>query len=156
MNSHAIHHDLELDAADAAAVGHDVLPPRDASLASMAASERAAAASVDEAEVLRRIDSDAVLLEELIELFETERHAMLDAIERAAGADAGSLEREAHKLRGALLNLAAGPAAGTAYLVEQCGRMRSGVPRETLRHLAVELDSVATALESLRPKSMRP
>lgn len=154
MNSHVLlQHDRVLDAP----AEQDALRAPALQRAPVTPSERAAAPCVDEAEVLRRIDGDALLLEEIVELFETERRAMLGAIERAAaGADARALQREAHKLRGALLNLAARPAADAAYVVEKCGRTRSVVPREKLRDLAAELDGVSTALASLRPKTVRP
>jgi PAS domain S-box-containing protein len=102
-------------------------------------------------EALRRLNGDAALLDEVVAIFLQEQPALYDVIRRAvAERNAKGLERCAHKLRGALLNLAALPAARIAGVVEDYAR-RGIVP--ALGHvdaLGSELDRLSAALSLFR------
>ena len=72
---------------------------------------------------LARIDGDRELLEEVAGMFRRDCPKMLEDIRDAiAHADTKTLEREAHKLKGALGALCAQPAADAAQKLELIGR----------------------------------
>ena len=78
----------------------------------------------DRDELLERVDGDRELLGQLAALFSQGLPGLLGQME--AGLRAGDGEataRAAHTLKGALLNLAAGPAAELARQVEDGGRL---------------------------------
>lgn len=101
------------------------------------------------AEVLRRLGGDSALLTEIAELFQRERAALGADLRRALEArDPSAVERRAHRLRSALLNLAAGPAAQAALRLEDCGR-RGHLPEpEQVAALFAELERLSAALPS--------
>jgi HPt (histidine-containing phosphotransfer) domain-containing protein len=77
---------------------------------------------IDHDELMERLGGDVELAQEILELFDEESGSMLAAVEQAVSdADAKVLERAAHTLKGALLNIAAGPAAKVACGLEELG-----------------------------------
>jgi PAS domain S-box-containing protein len=100
-------------------------------------------------EALRRLNGDSALLAELAGLFLRERASHAAEIQRAVDErDPTGVERGAHRLRSALLNLAAAPAARAALGLEESGR-RGRVPLpEQLALLFTELDRLAEGLSS--------
>jgi len=100
-------------------------------------------------DALRRLNGDNGLLIELAGLFQRERGALGADIRRAVEAgDARAVERGAHRLRSALLNLAAGPAAKAALSLEEGGRRGCVPPPEQVAALLAELDRLSEALAS--------
>jgi PAS domain S-box-containing protein len=88
-----------------------------------AAPEAAAVAPYDRDELMDRLAGDADLLGMLVGVFRRDAAGMLVALEQAVAAkDNAAVERAAHKLKGALLNLSARPAAEAAALLEELGR----------------------------------
>jgi PAS domain S-box-containing protein len=106
-------------------------------------------------DVLRRLGDDKRLLDEIVDLFHSERRVWLEAIHRAVlDGDPGAVARIAHKLRGALLNLGAGPAARVALELESCGRGGVVPAAEPVDALASELDQLAAALGHFRTRGV--
>jgi HPt (histidine-containing phosphotransfer) domain-containing protein len=95
-------------------------------------------------EALRRLSGDAALLDEIVVLFLTEHGLLHDTIALAVSdRDTVAVARGAHKLRGALLNLGAGPAARAALSVEEAG-LRGALPSSS------ELEALSRELQGLR------
>jgi PAS domain S-box-containing protein len=114
-------------------------------------------APFDSEEVCHRLSGNVTLLVEVVALFERERVTLLDALQRAvAERQTEVIERVAHKLRGALLNLAAGPAAGAAGAVEDVARRGQAPTPEQLGTLLAELDRLSTALVAFRDEQAAP
>lgn len=66
--------------------------------------------------------ADEVLVAELIAVFRREVDGQLGDVARAVGGrDGVALEHAAHRLKGALVALAAGPATEHAIALERCG-----------------------------------
>ncbi len=66
--------------------------------------------------------SDELLVAELIALFRDEVQGQLgDLAQAVAAGDARALKDAAHRLKGALVTLAAGPATAHAIALESCG-----------------------------------
>jgi len=83
----------------------------------------APAAPLDEHQLLRRVDGDLELAIELCRMYLGESVELAQRIDDAiAASDAGRLERSAHRLKGTLQALAAGPAADAALVLERIGR----------------------------------
>ncbi len=79
----------------------------------------------DKAAVLARVEGDLPLLEEILDLFRLECPSLLDDVRNAIRAGhAEDLAAAAHKLKGALRTVSAGPAADTAGRLEE--RARAG------------------------------
>jgi CheY-like chemotaxis protein/HPt (histidine-containing phosphotransfer) domain-containing protein len=100
---------------------------------------------------LARIDGDQELLAEVVALFQRECPKMLaevrDAIRRC---DAATLEREAHKLKGALGALSAQPAAEAARKLEAIAhRGDLAEAAEACRSLEAELTRLEPELEAV-------
>jgi HPt (histidine-containing phosphotransfer) domain-containing protein len=77
----------------------------------------------DHGELLDRMGGDQDLLVEILGIFREESTRMLTDVRTAVEAeDAHRIERAAHSLKGALLNIAAGPAAERALELEHLGR----------------------------------
>jgi PAS domain S-box-containing protein len=110
-------------------------------------------APFDRGAALRLLGGDAALLSEVAALFLRDAPLMLDELRAAiATGDVTAAERGAHKLRGALLNLAASSAAERAQTLEQAGR-RGDTPTpeqfallaSDVRKLSVELTAMTTS-----------
>jgi PAS domain S-box-containing protein len=80
-------------------------------------------AVLDIPDVLARVGSDAGLLTEIVELFHSDAPKMLEELRNNIGSgDAASLEKTAHRLKGALGTLAALAAREVAEKLETLGR----------------------------------
>ena len=98
---------------------------------------------------LRRTDGDAELLAELTSLYVEETPATLTEIDASIElGDVSAVERLAHRLKGALLTLAAAPASRAALELEE--RARDG-DLEGCRHAARSLRRELDRLESSLP-----
>ena len=107
---------------------------------------------VDPEALLSRLDGDAELLQQLIDIFLTESKPMLeevaDAVKRG---DAGSLERAAHKLKGAISVFGAAKVVGAAQALEKMGKEWDlGEARHALRELEGQMAGLEAALGELR------
>jgi HPt (histidine-containing phosphotransfer) domain-containing protein len=102
----------------------------------------------DRAELIGRVDGDLPFLQQLVQLFAEGLPAHLQEIERAIlGGDGARLSRHAHSLKGALLNLAAAPAAEVARQLEDLGRAEDlSVAPAILARLRAELLRLQEAL----------
>ena len=77
----------------------------------------------DRQQLLDRMGGDEELLVEILGIFRDESARMLDEVRDAvSSADAHKVERSAHSLKGALLNIAAESAAACALELEDLGR----------------------------------
>ena len=66
--------------------------------------------------------NDESLVQEVLELFRTEAEGLVRDVETAVAAkDALAIKRSAHRLKGALVSLAAGPTTECARALELCG-----------------------------------
>jgi HPt (histidine-containing phosphotransfer) domain-containing protein len=73
--------------------------------------------------LLERLGGDTELLDEILGIFHDECKEMLATVRSAVGdGDAHRVERAAHSLKGALLNISAEAAAEQALRLEQVGR----------------------------------
>lgn len=78
---------------------------------------------VDMVELMEVMDDDTELLQECFDDFLEEADDMLDQIKHAIeNTDAAALDESAHKLKGTLKYLAAGPASEEAYKLEKMGK----------------------------------
>ena len=81
------------------------------------------AAAFDRAELMERVDEDGELLGQLVQLLRRSLPEHLTELDQAlATRDGARLGGVAHSLKGALLNLAAAPAAELARQLEEVGR----------------------------------
>jgi len=97
----------------------------------------------DRDEMLDRLDGDQEFLADVLEVFLGETPKMLEQMRFAVGGrDAEQIERTAHAMKGALLNIAAEPAAAVAGRLEESGRDGG-------------LDSVEATLELLEAELRR-
>ena len=99
-------------------------------------------------ELLERVGGDRELLAEIVEAFRNDCPAQLARIREAVQAgDARGLYRAAHALKGAMGNLAAGPAVERALELETMGReARLQDAEATLNLLEQEAAHVVSAL----------
>ncbi len=107
--------------------------------------------AVDRDELFARLADDPVLVAEVVGMFMSEGPVMLEALGREVGRlDPNGIERAAHKIKGALLSLAAGHASALAKQIELAGRENnvSGVP-PLYKQLAREIDRVSDTLAGL-------
>jgi HPt (histidine-containing phosphotransfer) domain-containing protein len=82
----------------------------------------AISSAFDLAELLERVDNDRELLRDLLSIFKNDFPVHLQALRGAAhNADMNRVSVVSHTLKGMLLNLAAGRAAGAAARLEQLG-----------------------------------
>jgi len=109
----------------------------------------------DRAEMLDRLGGDVEFLDDVLGVFLDESPKMMDAARGAVHeGDARRVERSAHTLKGALMNIAAEPAAELAARLETLGREES--LDECPRVLAA-LETAITRLErTLRDKAPHP
>jgi HPt (histidine-containing phosphotransfer) domain-containing protein len=109
--------------------------------------EEQAIAVLDREEAIRRASGDRALLAELTGIFLEETPETLSKIELALEArDAKAIERLAHRLKGALLTLAAPAAARAALELENAA---DGAPREAFDRLRREVSRLEEELKSL-------
>jgi CheY-like chemotaxis protein/HPt (histidine-containing phosphotransfer) domain-containing protein len=107
--------------------------------------------SLNSDELIRSFANDRSLFQELVEIFISDYPRMLDTLrESLKGADAKTLSRTAHSLKGMLRNFQAEAAAEKAFEIEQIGRQEKldGVDR-MVDSLADQLDGVARKLKQL-------
>ena len=77
----------------------------------------------DREALLERLGGDAELVDEIVQIFLESAAEMIDTVDSAvADGDAHRVERSAHALKGALLNIAAESVAERALRLEQVGR----------------------------------
>jgi two-component system sensor histidine kinase/response regulator len=109
--------------------------------------------SVDVAELLERIDGDYSFLAELAELFRKDYPCQLMAAREALShQDCRAVETASHALKGALANLAAGPASRIAKDLEANARSGDLTHADSeLQQLEEELKRVMIQLEGLQP-----
>lgn len=106
----------------------------------------------DREALLERLGGDGSLMLEVFELFLADGPRMLRVVREASErGDARELERAAHSLKGALLNLSADPVADLARSLEERGRSGSvGAAEEDLRRLE---DAFAKLQSELREQT---
>lgn len=109
---------------------------------------------VDPDALIELVDRDFDLLEALVTAFLEECPDYLDAIRAAVTEqDPEALQREAHKLKGAVGNLRAGPALEATQKLEEIAESEDFQQAEpALDALEQELDRLRTALLTLREK----
>ncbi|MDH3629298.1 MAG: Hpt domain-containing protein [Acidobacteriota bacterium] len=101
----------------------------------------------DREEMLDRLGGDAELLGDIIQLFLGESPKMLQGVREASERDdLVTLQRTAHTLKGALLNISAPQAADVAARIEQAGRDGQ---RERTQELLQRLSDEINALEEV-------
>ena len=100
--------------------------------------------------LLERLGGDTGLLGEVFELFLEDGPRMVRVVREASErGDASSLERAAHSLKGALLNLSADPVAELARVLEERGRSGSLEGSEgDLRKLEEAFEKLEAVLRS--------
>ena len=102
--------------------------------------------AVDWAALKEQCADDESLVREVVDLYRREWRALFGDVQRAEG-DLPACKRTAHRLKGALLSLAAKPAADLAQQLEQAAGAGDGARVKTLlATLSAELDRVAAAL----------
>ena len=113
--------------------------------------DASSASRIDLAIALERVEGDRELLEEIARLFAEESVALLGEIRRArASEDIRELQRLAHTLKGAALNVAALKVAETALALETQARSGSmGNAGDLIEHLAQEVDLVLPEIDAL-------
>jgi HPt (histidine-containing phosphotransfer) domain-containing protein len=109
--------------------------------------DRRTPAHIDREALLERVEGDAALLAQMLEIFEVEGDRLVAVMEAAVGSgDASSLERAAHTLKGMVANFTADAAANAASHLEEMGRTGRLQGAEDLLH---ELAQEVTALRAL-------
>ena len=102
----------------------------------------------DRDEMLERLGGDNELLTDVLGVFLEECPRMMQEIEDALNAaDAMLVRRSAHSIKGALLNISAGPAAEEAKQLEMLGdedRLTDGAP--VLQRLQTEIGRLQQVL----------
>ena len=101
---------------------------------------------LNKTELLSRLDGDAQLLRELIEIFLADSHSLLQQVSDAVTSwDPVALERAAHKLRGTVSIFGSQPVMRTAVTLETMGgdRARAG---EVLAQLKDQMKELEAAL----------
>lgn len=104
----------------------------------------------DRAGLIERLGGDTELVDEIVQIFLESADEMIGTVDSAvADGDAHRVERSAHSLKGALLNIAADSVAEGALRLEQAGR--SGeleLCSQLLDELKQEYDLLLQALRS--------
>jgi len=104
------------------------------------------AVSFDREEMLERLGGDTELLADVLGVFLEECPRMMQEIRAAVDqGDSMSVRRAAHSIKGALLNISAGPAAAEATHLEQLGS------EERLAETADVLDQLQSEIDRLQP-----
>jgi HPt (histidine-containing phosphotransfer) domain-containing protein len=106
---------------------------------------------LDAAALVERTAGDSGLLAEVIALFQEEAATLQAALQAAVAAgSAGPVEKTAHRLKGALLELTAKPAAAVAHELERMGRAGSlDGARDALERLGIALARTRDALGAM-------
>ncbi len=114
-------------------------------------------AAVCTEELLERIDGDRDLLSELLELLREDYPVQIfTAREAVTNGNAAGLQRVGHALKGALANLAASTASGTASELESMGRTgNTALAASKVNQLEKEIVRVIEALEGLCLETVR-
>ena len=100
----------------------------------------------DRDEMLERLGGDTELMTDVLGVFLEECPRMMQEIRAAVGqGDPLSVRRAAHSIKGALLNISAGPAAAEAKQLEFLGN------EERLAETAEVLDHLQAEIERLEP-----
>ena len=109
---------------------------------------------VDEAAVLERVDGDRELLGHLVGMFFDDTPKVMATLETGiAKADAATVGSAAHRLKGALLTLAANPAGEAALRLEKMGKVGDlSEAQIALDALRQELARLTPVLEALRAR----
>jgi CheY-like chemotaxis protein len=112
---------------------------------------------LDEALLMSRVDGDAELLNDLVDLFLEDYPHLLEGIRAAIGKeDAKAVERAAHGMKGSTSNLAARMASEAATKLERLAREGGLVGAEDLlRELECELVRLKPALLALRTEAKK-
>ncbi len=102
----------------------------------------------DRAEMLERLGGDTELLDDVLQVFLEECPRMLEEVRNAVdGGDANHVRRAAHSMKGALLNISAGPAAAAAEELEELGaEQRLDESAAVLHRLHHEIERLEQAL----------
>jgi len=105
----------------------------------------------DRATMLERLGGDVELMSEIVTLFVEECPNMIASVrDSISEQDANLVQRSAHTLKGALLNIAADPVAETARRLEFLGRSGELTESaEVLASLESELDRLVQELSEL-------
>jgi PAS domain S-box-containing protein len=113
---------------------------------------------LDEAALMSRVDGDAQLLSDLVDLFLEEYPHLLEEIRTAIKKeDVKGVERGAHGLKGSTSNLTAKRAADAALKLERLAREGGLLGAEdSLRELEFQLVRLQPALLALREAKRRP
>jgi len=122
------------------------------------ATMRSPVGTVDEADLLERLDGDIALVSELTEVFREDYPAQLRVARKAvANRDLAGLKAVGHSLKGSLANLAANEASGMAAGIEHLSsRNELIVAGEKLDQLELEMNRVHEALAALCQKQRVP
>ena len=106
---------------------------------------------VNRNELAERLDHDMILLRELVNLFASDSCLVLDRIRSAIErGDSTALRKEAHTLKGSVLNFSAHQAYEIALQLENAGRAGNlSESPEIYNILAVEIQQVRDALNNL-------
>ena len=133
------------------AIEHLGLPSAPAPPAPPPAAPAAAAGKLDLAVALERVEGDRDLLEEIARLFADECPGLIGAIRQARGAnDVRLLQRLAHTLKGAALNVAALKVSEAALTLETQARSGAmGNADELIERLAKEVELVLPEIDAL-------
>jgi signal transduction histidine kinase/DNA-binding response OmpR family regulator len=109
--------------------------------------------SINEQELLERVDGDRAFIGELAEVFRDDYpKQIVTAREAIATGDAEQLRRTSHALKGALSNLAAAQASGFALSLEELGKSGNLTgARKILAELESELVQVDRKLRAICP-----
>jgi PAS domain S-box-containing protein len=110
-----------------------------------------AEAPVDRVAALKRVDGDEELLAEIVQLFLDDAGTlMIDIAAAVRDADAPRIMRTAHRLKGSVATLAAGPAAAAALRLETLGRNGTLDESESaFRILQTEIERLLPALRAM-------
>jgi PAS domain S-box-containing protein len=119
------------------------------------------AATLDEARLKRQIGESPEILREVVDIYLNSIPALWTSLQESLqSANSVSLEHNAHKLKGALLNLAADAASGSALTLETMARQRDiSRAAPVMSQLKTQLDELETALRNLvqpqKPQDVR-
>jgi signal transduction histidine kinase/CheY-like chemotaxis protein/HPt (histidine-containing phosphotransfer) domain-containing protein len=131
-------------------VGPSELPSEPKNIREIAANK-----VVNSAELLRRLDGDAQLLGELIEIFLADSDSLVQQVSDAVTSqDPVALERAAHKLNGTVSIFGSRPVMQAALALETMGRDRD-LPKagEVLAQLKDQMEVLQEALGELRQEA---
>src|SRR5438445_251152 len=119
-----------------------------------AAAARSGEPACDEAGLLAHVGGDSQLAREIVQIYLSNAPGWLDGIRQAVtAADAAGLAHMAHRLNGALRNLAAPAATDAARALETAGRSGDlSDASEGLRRLEIELARLQDALRALHAR----